>query len=412
MFFFDKIKNSDRKTWVKKVKDEVLKNKITILQGLRRIGKTLIMQTVANTESFNDYKKEMFDAMEFGQNNDQKALALLKKFKNNINNQYLLLVDEFQELKDWNKFFWNIHKLKNVKLIATGSISANIDMVQETEGGRYVYIDITPLSFIEYKIINRDYLIGNNNDDVFYKYATMGSYPGQEFSENINAYKRQVTHNIIEKIKNYNLLERSGIKDSQNVTSILLYIIENIGNTMSINSISHKLQINNRTTNKIINYLKTTFIIYEINNDISSKGKAAAFNRKFYLTDHTFYLYIHQNEYKKVNPKYRSFLFENIVINQLKSTYERQEVDIRFLLSKAKNKSVDIDLVIKKNGKKKYFEIKDSINIESLTKDQKHFANKDNLNVIYLGKTKKIDNKQYINTIDFFKEIKKWIQDN
>ena len=410
MFFFFFNKKSDRSYWVNKTLNEVSKNKVTILQGLRRIGKTLIMETVAEESLFKEYEKIAFDAMEFGQDNFVKANAIIETVKKNKLKTYLILIDEFQAIEDWDKFFWSLHKLDNVKIIATGSVSINASDKLNSEGGRYIYIKIPPLSFKEYKIINKESLIKNNTELVFNKYATMGSYPEQEFNENLVAYKKQITNNVLEKTKNNELLKAASIDSSKAMTQVLLYLVENIGQTISNNSISKKLGINVRTIDKIITYLINSFIIYKIDNQKTSKGKAAGNNNKYYLTDHTFYLYQLQSEYQSIkNERYKNAIFENIIFNQLKSIYDRFEIDLRFLVDKTKNNIKDIDMVVKKNDKYHYFEIKNTNKLNALSKEQAKFSQTNALNIIYLGATKLYKNIQYINYIDFIEEIDKWV---
>ena len=385
------------------VMNQMKKNKVVIIQGLRRIGKTILMKSVAKDSMFDTYEKLTFDVGIFGQDDKQVALDYLEVVKNSPSKTFLLIIDEFQDLVDWDKYFKTLHLLENVKVIATGSISANKEMIQNTEGGRFGYVYMNTLSFNQFKNIYHG--IGLSDSEYFIKFASMGSYPEQEFNENITEYKKQVNDNIIEKIKSSKLLKEAGIDNPQHVNNILLFMIENIGNTTSNNSISKKLSIDVRTVSKIISYLKQTFILYEVANSFQSKGKAAQNNVKYYLTDHTFYLFVKQSEYHKLpNSKFKDMLFENIIFNEVRKEYSKHEVEIRF---EKKNKA-DIDMTLTKNDKKKYFEIKNTEN-KTVTKEQKIFSENNKLSVIYKGETKQINGIDYINYIEFIKDVKKWI---
>lgn len=396
--------STDRIESYNNVLNKIKLKKIVIIQGLRRIGKTLVMKSVGNDKIFSKYEKIEFLVGFFGQNDTKLAGEILKMVSDNPNKRYLILMDEFQDFVDWDKFFKTLHLYNNVKVIATGSISANLELVNNTEGGRFEYIEMQTLSFNEFKKIQTGG-IGLNDEELFSKFATFGSYPDQEFTYEIFDYKKQVSENIIEKIKNISLLKRANIEDVQYVNNVLLYLIENIGQTISENSISTKLQIDVRIVKKILSYLKMTFIIYEVANSKQDKGRAAQSNKKYYLNDHTFYLFVKQSSYSELQSEYKNFLFENIIINEVKKRFTKYEVETRFEIDKKNN--IDFDLVILKNDNKKYFEIKNSKSQNSLSKSQ--LKSEKSINVIYLGETINKNGIQYINYLEFIKEVEKWI---
>lgn len=389
-----------------KIINEIKLKKIVIIQGLRRIGKTILAKTICADSAFNGCNKINLRIGIFGQDDSEEALKIIEILKKDKISNYLIFIDEFQDLKDWNKFLKDVYEYNNVKVIATGSISAMTEGVAHTEGGRFSYVQMHPLSFTEFLEINGR--VGElRMESHFNEYAKMGSYPDQDFNISINDYRKQISENIIEKTKNSQTLKNFKIDNPQQVNSILMYIIENVGETMSDNSISQKLGIHKDTVLKIIDYLKKSFIIYEVANAKENKGRAAQNNKKYYLEDHTFYLFTKQSEFKDLAESLKAHVFENIIFNQIRSKFDRYEVEMRFEIDKISN--IDLDLVILKNDKKKFFEIKYSKDVNSLSNHQKSFTNNNDLNVIYLGETKLIGRIQYINYIEFCREVTKWI---
>lgn len=394
---------SDRKIWVDLAINTLKSSKIVIIQGLRRIGKTLVQKTVMNDSLFDGYDRKYVKVGFFGQNDNEVLTEFFNKVKDNPQTKFMLFIDEFQDYADWDKLFFSLYDFENVKVLATGSISASlIDGVKNSQGGRYRYIYMLPLSYNEYITINEKR--GRSDDEIFDEYATFGSYPDQEFTGEIAEYRELVYDNIIEKIISQTNLKRFVIEDAGQVKSILLHLVECVGQPLSLNSVSTKLKINIKTVEKIINFLKQSFVIYEIGNSEQSKGKAAVNNRKYYLTDHTFYLFTKQTRFGQLDNKSKGFVFENIIFNQIRHSYNRFEVEIRF----NKSQTEDIDMVIQKDDKNRYFEIKCSEE-RILSPNQKEFFKKNKGSVIYMGKTEIIDNIQYINYIEFIKEVKKWI---
>ena len=402
---------TDRTEWFDKIVEELQIYNIVIIQGLRRIGKTLLMNSVADDDLFSSRKRIEMMVGIFGQDDTQVALEIIEEIKNNPDVQFMVTVDEFQDLKDWEKFFKTIHLYKNAKVIATGSISANKDLINNTEGGRFSYLHMKPLTFNEFKIIYSKKSILPNDDYLFNLYATMGSYPDQEFSRdfnNLSNYKKQISENILEKIKNNTLLQKADIRDPQIVMTVLLHIIENNGGLMTPNNISNKLSFHINSVKKALNYLVQTFIIYNLSNINYGAGRAAAVNNKYYLTDHSFSLFVHGTEFDKLSndkPEQANAIFENIIINHVSSAYEDHEVKVNFI----KTKDVDIDLVATVNGVKKYIEIKNTDNLKSLSQGQLNFLRENDGFVVYRGETTNKHNIQYVNHIEFIKGVKKWI---
>ena len=402
---------TQRNEWLKLVQDSLKISKIVILQGLRRIGKTQILKEVLDTISGYEVIKHDFNI--FGVDDDKAMEGIINKIEQNKDKKYLLGFDEFQDYEKWNQFFKTIYdKYKNVKIIATGSVSHNTTATNNTEGGRYRIITLPTLSFEEYKTIHQKLPISNKEMDYFWEYATMGSYPSQDWTTSKHEYKKQITFNIIEKIKDARLLEKAKIEKSKYVDSILRYLIENIGKNLSPTGISETLHISKEIVLKILEYLKDNHIIYEINNTVSYKGRSAALNNKIYLTDHTFYLFsssIDLKEMKNQDENKAGFIFENIVANEIRRRINRYESMLYFLLDKKNKKIKDIDFVIEKEGKTHYFEAKLSESKNSLSDKQLLFTKNNKLNIIYLGEDITIDNKNYINIITFLKGEEKWI---
>ena len=391
---------TNRTSWYDRVKRSLDKFDIVIIQGLRRIGKTVLMNDITNDTAFKNRKHLLLDVGIFGQDDSAEALTIMNIIKSEPNTEFFLTVDEFQDLKDWEKFFKTLHSFKNVKVVASGSISANMDLVDNTEGGRFTYIQMLPLMFEEFKTIRALNDIAVSDEKAFNEYATTGSYPDQEFNFNLTEYKKQVSANIVEKIKNATLLKAAGISSPDHVNTVLLYLIENIGQTTNPHNISKKLLIDIRTIQKILSYLKQTFIIYEISNSIKKAGKAAADNTKYYLTDHTFYLFVKSVKFSDVKTPYSDFIFENIIFNSVRSKKDRYEAFLRF----HKTKTADIDMVIQISDVDHYYEIKNSLQGKP-SKQQLEFSKTNKLNIIHKGDTTINEEEHGINYINYIEFI-------
>ena len=178
-----------------------------------------------------------------------------------------------------------------------------------------------------------------------------GGFPGilrYENEEKID-YLRDlyvtITYNdIITKnnISNIDLLER-----------LMEFMVCNIGNTFSANSITNYMKNENQktTTNTIINYINNVtkaFIFYQVKRRDIKLKKKLLISDKYYLVDPAFY-YLFNNE----NERNWGQLLENIVFIELK----RRRYDINI----GKIYNLEIDFICKKLDKKIYIQVSQSI---------------------------------------------------
>lgn len=399
-----------RETWYDKAVERLSISRIVIIQGLRRVGKTTVLKEIVKNSDSNFSKIIYYSFNTFGNDDDKFLKDLFEQLKTN-ESETLLAFDEFQEYEDWNKFFKSVYDfLPHVKIVATGSVSHNTTTTDNTEGGRYKIITMPTLSFDEYMKIFKKLDINKINEANFNEYASNGSYPAQDWvMSGLAEYKKQVSINIVEKIKDNKLLRRYKISKDGNVDSVLRYFIENVGQTISIYAISKGTGVQKETVTKIVEYLKDNHIIYRINNSAKGDSKGTSLDSKYYLGDHTFYLFAHEVSFNNLEDTYKSFIFENIIFNEMRRRKDKYSRHL-FFYKKTKSKEIthDIDLAFG-DANTKYVEVKHSHSVSCLTAGQKDFAKKNQLNIIYLGESKRIENKNYINVVEFLKGRETWI---
>lgn len=393
----------------KKMLDTTIKSlengRIVIIQGLRRIGKTTMIESLCDEWSKKpDLTIVKYRFSNYFSNDTQFISNAFKAIDKNKN--YLFFFDEFQDFPDWNKLFMTIHNdYQNIKVIATGSVSYNNGGPAITEGGRYLIINMYPLSFSEYMDIHGNKFTSDLINDNLYKYLTNGSYPSKLYQDNIDNYLNYIYDNIVEKVTNGMLLEKVGIESTNKLMAVLKHIITNLGGMLPISNISKELGITIKLVEKCINYLVNNFIIFEVKNSHPQQGKAQMWSSKYYLNDHTFYLFSKRIAFDRLlmseydsDREYASMVFENAVLNQFR--YNNQ-----FLLNTiffVKNKTSDIDIAWEVNGRLKYFEVKLTDSIDCLSKSQIAFSKENKLNVIYLGESTFISGVNYINVYELF----------
>ena len=343
-----------REFYLNKIKKVWDREEIKIITGVRRCGKTTILKQIITELKKREIKNEniLYISFETAQykkitNENQLDELIYKKTKNSVGKIYLLF-DEIQNVKNWERSINSFRVDLDCDIYITGSNSHLLSGELATLlSGRYITIEIYPLSFKELSNYYKD----KNDIELFNHYLSYGGFPGilrYENEEKID-YLRDlyvtITYNdIITKnnISNIDLLER-----------LMEFMVCNIGNTFSANSITKYMKNENQktTTNTIINYINNVtkaFIFYQVKRRDIKLKKKLLISDKYYLVDPAFY-YLFNNE----NERNWGQLLENIVFIELK----RRGYDINI----GKIYDLEIDFICKKLDKKIYIQVSQSI---------------------------------------------------
>ncbi|WP_405352074.1 ATP-binding protein [Fusobacterium animalis] len=288
-----------RDLYLEEIKKYMNKPIIKVITGMRRSGKSMILKLIQE-ELKNDGIDEKniiyinFESLVFIDIKDFEALYkhIIKKTFNKKGKIYILL-DEIQEVKGWEKAINSFLVDLDVDIYITGSNANLLSSELATYiAGRYIEIKIYPLSFQEYI----DFASENNKktplsiDEYFYQYLNFGGLPGIHIfnynKEEIYQYIADVYNSILLR----DVIARNNIRDIELLERVVLYIMDNIGNTFSAKSISDFLKNQGRklSIETIYNYLKAlenAFIISKVQRyDIKGKNILET-QEKYYLSD-------------------------------------------------------------------------------------------------------------------------------
>ncbi len=152
--------------------------------------------------------------------------------------------------------------------------------------GRYVKIEMLPLSFKEYMQITSS----NSKSDAFREYLEFGSFPFiNELNKNTAAIKDYL-EGIYSTVLLKGIVSRKNIQNITTLENIVKFIMDNIGNITSTNKICNTLNSNGKnisihTVEEYISALKDSFFIYEANRyDIKRKEYLKSLE-KYYIVD-------------------------------------------------------------------------------------------------------------------------------
>ena len=288
-----------RNLYLEEIKKYMNKPIIKVITGMRRSGKSMILKLIQEElENVGIIKENIiymnFESLIYIDIKDFETLYkhIIEKTFNKKGKIYILL-DEIQEVKGWEKAINSFLVDLDIDIYITGSNANLLSSELATYiAGRYVEIKIYPLSFQEYI----DFVSENNKenplslDEYFTQYLNFGGLPGIHIfnynKEEIYQYLVDVYNSILLR----DVIARNNIRDIELLERVVLYIMDNIGNTFSAKSISDFLRNQGRklSVETIYNYLKAlenAFIISKVQRyDIKGKNILET-QEKYYLSD-------------------------------------------------------------------------------------------------------------------------------
>ena len=392
-----------REKYLSKIRGFYDSDLIKILVGIRRCGKSVILNQIID-ELKNKRKVSEdhiifinFEFIEFEELLDYKKLNQYIKDKIKDNKTYYLFLDEIQLVDNFERVVNSLRaSLKNISIFLTGSNSKMLsDELSTILSGRYVLFNINPLSYKEFvSLTNKD----GYDLDTFWDYAKWGGLPNRcEFDKETDI--KNYLHSVYDSIILRDVVKRLNVKDVSLFDMILQYLIETTGREFSSENIIKYLnnenkKISNETLYNYIEALCKALIIKKVYRyDIVGKGVLKTLN-KYYATD------LGIAQIKNNNSEFKSYIvLENIIYNELIS--RDYEVYI------GKTKKGEIDFIAKKDGNIKYIQVSYELkgNEKALEREFGAFKNIDDNYPKYVISLDKVNLSQngiiHLNLIDF-----------
>ena len=288
-----------RKYYLDKLLSYKDKDIIKVVTGLRRSGKSTLLQIFRDDLSKNKISDKQiqfynFELPENFLNKSWDKLYFEIKSKLQPDKMNYIFLDEIQNIADFEKLVDGLYATENTDIYITGS-NANLlsSELATLLSGRYIEITLLPFSFSEYlegrKIdTSNKYL---NYEALFYDFVNETSLPKgidlrEEGYDKIYEYLEALYTTIIEK----DITQRHKIYDKRAFGNLVRFLANNMGNQVSPSSISKALKADNQnihhnTIEKFIEYLVESFVFYRVNRfDIKGKKQLATLE-KYYIVD-------------------------------------------------------------------------------------------------------------------------------
>lgn len=326
---------------------------VKILSGIRRCGKSTILEMLHNdlvkSGVASDHILSMrYTSEDFDDGMSDKDMYNGIKEKIIDNDRYYLLLDEVQEITDWEKAINSLLENYNTDIYVTGSNSKLMSGEISTYlTGRYISIPVYTLSFAEYLEFKKSSSLSSK--ELLNEYIRMGGFPITAVSDFDERSVYQIVEGIYHSVITSDITKRHNITNFALFNCVVKYIVENVGKTFSANAIVKFLKSEGRSLSveQVYNYLEwleKAFVIYRCQRyDLQGKSVLKT-QEKFYLADASLKYCI-----MGFNPKSIASMLENIVYFEL--LRKGYEVYI------GKNESKEIDFVAVQRDARIYVQV-------------------------------------------------------
>lgn len=339
---------------------------IKIITGMRRCGKSTLLQLFKDELIDTGVKKDNIIFMNFESMKNKEytnSVELYNYLSNHIKTDEVtyIMLDEIQNVSNWEETInsLKVDYVENVDIYITGSNAYLLSSELSTLlSGRYVEIKMLPLSFKEFLDFYKQYYPKNNlsTEDKFQEYLYYGSSPLFFKYEKSDNYFKDVLEGIYNTILIKDVVQRNNIKNTVLLENLIHFLLDNIGNIISSKAIVKYLKSEyiKTTPTTILEYLKAlnnAYLLYAVRRyDIKGKRYLKTLEKE-YVVDIGLRNAILGSRNVDIG-----HVLENIVYFEL--LYKGYNVTI------GNNKDYEIDFIAVDHNDKKYYQVTQSISDE------------------------------------------------
>lgn len=340
----------ERNEYLNQIKPLIGKHIIKVFTGVRRSGKSTLLKLIIKELKDSNVNEQNIILIDFDSvdtlkfDNIAQISDYIQDLTRHLDGKIYLFFDEVQRIHQWERLVNAYFNDERYDVYVTGSNSKLLSGEFATYlTGRYVEIKIYPFSFNEYL----DYHKNSNltKKELFSQYIEYGGMPSSFQLENKMQYLEDLSNSIIYK----DVFQRFNVKNTDLLNNLFNFLVFNVGNLFSANSIhdylkKEKIKVSINTIYNYLDYLQEACLIYQVKRyDILGKSLLNHLE-KYYVVDHGMRQAIFHRNNKDIGQ-----VLENIVYFELlKRGYE---VNIGVFKKK------EIDFIARKENEIKYIQV-------------------------------------------------------
>lgn len=302
---------------------------ILIISGIRRCGKSVLMQQIRDRLQEKDFFFN-FDDERLAHFELDNFQTLQECFVELYGDQHTYYFDEIQNIEGWERFVRRLYNAGN-KIIITGS---NARMLSRELGthltGRYIQVELYPFSFKEYLSlkeipVNAKTLYTTTGRaalvNAFVNFMQCGGFP-KYLQEGSVSYLSSLYESIIYR----DILTRNGLTNEKEMLEMMFYLASNATKRITYSSLGKIVGVQHPDTIKsYLEYIQQTYLIFQLFRYDPSVKKQMMSPKKIYFVDNAIISRIGFNATEN-----KGVFLENLVFIELK----RRGLDVYYYADK------------------------------------------------------------------------------
>lgn len=275
---------------LKELKETVSAPQVTVITGLRRVGKSTLLTQIAKK-----YLKEDFYFVNF---EDERLLnfqvsdfdLLHETLISLFGEKKTFLFDEIQNVPQWERFVRRLHD-QGYKFIVTGS---NASLLSQELGtrltGRSIRVELFPFSFREYldfrKVKTPDLNVlttrqKGNLRKLANEYITFGGIPDALKYPELGVHKA-----LYDDVLYRDIATRYKLDNVKSLKELAFYLVSNTASLVSFNKLKDLLKLGSvNTVINYIDYLENSWLFFVVNKYAYSVKEQQIAAKKIYGID-------------------------------------------------------------------------------------------------------------------------------
>lgn len=329
---------------------ELRPQKVILLYGARRVGKTVLTQQIA--KSYNG-KVEILNAEDINTITmlSQRTASNYRQLFSDID---LLIIDEAQHIPDIG---WILKlltdELHHLSIIASGSSSFDLqNKAGEPLVGRSYEFMLYPLSVNE--LLQQTSAVRLMQDIEWQ--LIYGSYP-ELLSIEEPIRRQRYLNEIVSSYLLRDIMSIDGVKKSAKMIQLLQLLAYQVGSEVSYDELANRLALSRNSVEKYIDLLTKAFIIYRLPAFSRNPRKEVSKPGKIYFCDNGIRNAVIGDFRPLVVRQDTGALWENYLITERRKFHNNQEIFSRQYFWRTYN-GQEIDLIEEINGQINAYEFK------------------------------------------------------
>ncbi len=269
--------NIDR-TIEKTLVEQLVPNKVNLIFGTRRVGKTFLLKKLIANQSF----KTLFLQGEDADTHQLLAQKSIANYERILRNTELLVIDEAQAIPEIGKILKLIvDTIEGLRIIVTGSSAFDLaNLSGEPLTGRAFFHELYPIAQHELSAHeNALQTIQNLDERLMY-----GGYP-ELWNLPVSVSKADYLKDLLNTYLLKDIIAFEGIKNSSKIRDLLRLVAFQIGKEVSLDELGKQLQMSRNTVEKYLDLCSKVFILKKIEAFSGNLRKEISKSSRWYFWD-------------------------------------------------------------------------------------------------------------------------------